>query len=205
MVKPVNRYLLIIAIGFCAASCKADLGPWTEPYDSYNSGIKINGKEYHIPVKAAFDYGGLSMDDVLRVNIEVNFCSTNNRKDDDSYKLCVEAYIDSITVSGVQYQFELMTEENPFSSKHDSLNACFINLDNYGRVETPRVISGSRFFGFKDFYIKSGTITFWVGRSWAGSEPRERLWSFKRCNFEFVAEASDGERIVVTEGYLGRK
>jgi len=205
MVKPVNRYLLIIAIGFCAASCKADYGPWTEPYDSYRSGVKVNGKEYHVPRRLSIDYGGLSVDDILKIDIDCVMTATDYDTNPDRIGLAFESYVDSCSLSGEVFHFgEIVGEHQIFSSYRDSLLGCFYYPEEWGIIEVPKIFSFVEFQN-KIFDVKSGTITFWVGRSWAGAEPRERLWSFKRCNFEFVAEASDGERIVVTEGYLGRK
>ena len=140
------------------------------------------------------------MDNILKIDVLAPMNSRNNAKDEDYVVFGAEAYIDSAVVSGIKFPLNDMTGL-AYLSVSDSLRPCFIMPESYVKIDVPYIISYVAYRN-KNYTVKSGTITFWVGRTWGGSDPRWRSWSIKKCKFECVAEAADGEEIVLTEGFL---
>ena len=196
--------VFFVAMMISIPSCREIDEPWTAPYESYKSGVRVNGVDYHIVrTRNSYELGGDSFYDKLRIVMHCVMRSRNYRRDTNLISISAIAYIDTVVVSGVRFNFDdLLNSSKSVYDIKDSLNAALCAPDVYGRLEANSVLSSISFCG-KSFRVENGWISFWVRRSLGGDpEFHHRIWGFKRCEFECVAKSNDGEEIVLTEGYL---
>lgn len=194
--------LVLIMIGILSSCINfgPDFGPWTDPYESYNSGVKVNGVEYHI-ARADHDraLGGETVDDMLRIDFNAPMNSRNNPNYEDRVVFYGQVYIDSVAVSTIELALNDMT--NLDTSSIFTLLRCFERPELYGRIEVPFNVSFVNYCN-KSYTVKNGSITFKGIQSLWAINSRTRTWKVSRCEFECVAVADDGEEIVLTDGFF---